>query len=105
MADEQTEQTPEQEGQQAPQAGQPVPPGARQVRLNLEGVAPEYANFCTISVRQGEVFLSFGKAFAPTTELKIDNQIVMSLRNVEQLYETLSRMLEQIRSQQVQRES
>jgi len=90
MADE--EKKPQ---EQTPDAAQAKP---GQVRLLLEGVVPEYANFCTITARQGEVFLSFGKAFAPSAELKIDNQIVMSLRNVEQLHEAMGRLLEQVKT-------
>ena len=77
------EETPEQ-----PEQGQ-------QVRLSFEGVKPEYANFCTLTMRQGEVFLSFGKAFVPTNELKVDSQIVMSLRNVQQLHQAMGRLIEQ----------
>jgi len=69
--------------------------GPQQVRLNFEAVKPEYANFCTLTVRQGDVFMSFGKAFAPARELKVDAQIVMSLRNVQQLYQAMGRLLEQ----------
>jgi hypothetical protein len=76
---------------EAPQA----PQGQQQVRLNFEGVSPEYANFCTLTVRQGEVFLNFGKAFVPGNELKVDSQIVMSLRNVQQLHQAIGRLLEQ----------
>jgi hypothetical protein len=77
------------QGQEEAQA-----PTAQQIRLNLEGVKPEYANFCTLTVRQGEVFMSFGKAFVPTNELKVDTQIVMSLRNVQQLHQAMGRLLE-----------
>ncbi len=73
---------------QADQEGQ-------EVRLNFDDVEPEYANFCTVSARQGEVFLSFGKAFAPAEELKVDTQIVMSLNNVHQLYQAMGRLLQQ----------
>ena len=102
MADE--ELTPEEEADEiageveeggeeaeAPQA----PAGQQRVRLNFEGVSPEYANFCTLTVRQGEVFMSFGKAFVPGEDLKVDSQIVMSMRNVRQLYEAMGRLLEQ----------
>jgi len=71
-----------------------APPAQQQIRLNLEGVKPEYANFCTLTVRQGEVFMSFGKAFVPTSELKVDTQIVMNIRNVQQLHEAMGRLLE-----------
>ena len=74
----------------------------QQVRLNFEGVSPEYANFCTLTVRQGEVFMSFGKAFVPTNELKVDRQIVMSLRNVQQLHQAMGRLLEQMQAQMAQ---
>jgi len=67
----------------------------QEVRLNFDDVDPEYANFCTVSARQGEVFLSFGKAFAPAEELKVDTQIVMSLNNVQQLYQAMGRLLQQ----------
>ena len=101
MADEEMEEELEQEeaeeeveeiaGEEAPQ----TPQGQRQMRLNFEGVNPEYANFCTLTVRQGEVFLSFGKAFVPGNELKVDTQIVMSMRNVQQLHQAIARLLEQ----------
>ena len=71
------------------------PEQGQQVRLSFEGVKPEYANFCTLTMRQGEVFMSFGKAFVPTNELKVDSQIVMSLRNVQQLYQAMGRLIEQ----------
>lgn len=74
-----------------------LPEGAQgqQIRLNVEDVTPEYANFCTLTVRQGEVFMSYGKAFAPGNELKVDNQIVMSMRNMQQLHQAIGRLLEQ----------
>ena len=72
----------------------------QRLRLNFDDVDPEYANFCTVSARQGEVFLSFGKAFAPSEELKVDTQIVMSLQNVKQLYEAMGRLLQQQVEQQ-----
>ena len=75
-------------------AGSPDQQGQR-VRLNFDGVKPEYANFCTLTARQGEVFLSFGNAFAPEEELQVDTQIVMSLRNVQQLYQAMGRLLKQ----------
>ena len=87
---EETEEE-EQELEEATQA----PQGQQQVRLNFEGVNPEYANFCTLTVRQGEVFLNFGKAFVPGNELKVDTQIVMSMRNVQQLHQAIGRLLEQ----------
>jgi Protein of unknown function (DUF3467) len=71
------------------------PEQGQQVRLSFEGVKPEYANFCTLTMRQGEVFMSFGKAFVPTNELKVDSQIVMSLRNVQQLHQAMGRLIEQ----------
>jgi hypothetical protein len=97
MADEERVDEPEQEGaaQAAPGAAQRPVTGAGQVRLNFEGVTPQYANFCTLTVRQGEVFMSFGKTFLPTNELKVDSQIVMSLRNVGQLHQAMTRLLEQ----------
>jgi hypothetical protein len=69
-------------------------PEQQQIRLNFEGVKPEYANFCTLTVRQGDVFLSFGKAFGGTDELHVDKQMVMSLRNVQQLHQAMGRLLE-----------
>jgi len=93
VQEEQQEQA--EEIQEQPGAAQQPPAGAQQVRLNFEGVTPQYANFCTLTVRQGEVFMSFGKAFVPTNELKVDSQIVMSLRNVQQLYQAMSRLLQQ----------
>lgn len=69
-------------------------PAQQQIRLNFEGVKPEYANFCTLTVRQGDVFLSFGKAFVPSNELRVDKQIVMSLRNVQQLHQAMGRLVE-----------
>lgn len=66
----------------------------RQMRLNFAGITPQYANFCTMAVRQGEVFMNFGKAFVPSNELKIDEQIVMSMNNFKQLHEAMGRMLE-----------
>jgi len=97
MADEERVEGPEEEEEQAAEAGAPQEPVAApgQVRLNFENVTPEYANFCTLTVRQGEVFMSFGKTFLPTNELKVDSQIVMSLRNVGQLHQAMTRLLEQ----------
>ncbi len=101
MADEERVEEPEEEeeGQQraeaAPGAPQQPVTAPGQVRLNFEGVTPQYANFCTLTVRQGEVFMSFGKTFLPTNELKVDSQIVMSLRNVGQLHQAMTRLLEQ----------
>lgn len=66
----------------------------QQIRLNFENVKPEYANFTTLTVRQGDVFLSFGKAFAPAEELKVDKQMVMSVRNVQRLHQAMGRLLE-----------
>jgi len=104
MADEGSkEKAPKQEGagQTQDQAGQQdVPAGSRRIRINMQGVAPEYANFCTLTVRQGEVFMSFGKAFGPANELRVDKQVVMSLPNVEQLHQAMGRMLEQVKSGQ-----
>ena len=74
--------------------------GEQRVRLNFDGVKPQYANFCTLTARQGEVFLSFGNAFAPEEELQVDTQIVMSQRNVEQLYQAMGRLLQQQEQQQ-----
>ena len=85
------EQTPQGEPARGPQLGQPQ---ARQVRLNLEGVQPEYANFCSLAARQSEVFMSFGRAFAPAEEMKVDTQIVMSVDNIRQLHQALGRLLE-----------
>ncbi len=88
------------EGQEAgDSAGQERETGraaqGQQVRLNVEDVSPEYANFCTLTVRQNEVIMSFGKAFAPSEELDVDNQIVMSMDNIQNLYTTLGQLLEQ----------
>ena len=69
-------------------------PSQQQIRLNFEGVKPEYSNFCTLTVRQGDVFLSFGKAFAPAEELRVDKQMVMSVRNVQRLHDAMGRLLE-----------
>ena len=71
-----------------------APQGRQQLRLNFANVTPEYANFCTFAVRQGEVFMSFGKAFVPSPELKIDKQVVMSLKNFSQLHDAMGRLLE-----------
>ena len=75
-----------------PAAAQP----AQRVRISFEGVKPEYANFCTLTARGDEVFISFGKAFATSSELKADSQVVMSVRNVQQLHQAMGRLLEQI---------
>ena len=82
-------------------AGQQGQQGQR-VRLNFDGVKPQYANFCTLTARQGEVFLSFGNAFAPEEELQVDTQIVMSMRNVQQLYQAMGRLLQQQEQQEQQ---
>jgi hypothetical protein len=66
----------------------------RKMRLNFQDVSPQYANFCAMDVRQGEVRMNFGKTFLPSPELKIDEQIVMSIGRFKQLYEALGRMLE-----------
>ena len=101
MADEEiTPEEPIEQPEEAAEEGEELetpqaPQGQQQVRLNFEGVSPEYANFCTLTVRQGEVFLNFGKAFVPGNELKVDSQIVMSLRNVQQLHQAIGRLLEQ----------
>jgi len=73
--------------------------GPTRVKLNFQGVVPQYANFCTFAVRGGEVFMSFGKAFVPTEELKVDSQIVMSLRNLQQMHQAIGRLLDQARKQ------
>lgn len=94
MEEEDVEEEEAEERQQVnvPDAGPQQP---QRVRLNFDEVSPQYANFCTLNVRQGEVFLSFGKAFVPSEELKIDSQIVMSIRNVKQLYQAIGRVLQQ----------
>jgi hypothetical protein len=101
MADEERK---EESQEQTPEEQTAVPPpqaeGQQQIKINFEGVQPEYANFCTLSVRQGEVFMSFGKAFVPAKELKIDRQIVMSLRNVQQLHQALTNLLKQVAERQ-----
>jgi len=74
-------------------------PCPSRVKLNFAGVTPQYANFCTFAVRGGEVFISFGKAFVPTEELKVDTQIVMSLRNLEQMHQAIGRVLQQAQEQ------
>jgi len=84
---------------EAPVEGQEQVPGQGRVKLSFEGVVPQYANFCTFAVRGGEVFMSFGKAFVPTEELKVDSQVVMSMRNLEQMHEAIGRVLEQSRQQ------
>ena len=66
----------------------------RRMRLNFQGVTPQYANFCTMDIREGEVRMNFGKTFLPSPELKIDEQIVMSVGRFKQLHEALGRMLE-----------
>jgi len=76
------------------EAAAPVPPGQR-IRISFEGVRPEYANFCTLTLRGDEIYMSFGRAFGPTTELKIETQIVMSVKNVQQLHTAMGRLLEQ----------
>jgi hypothetical protein len=70
-------------------------PAGQRIRISFEGVRPEYANFCTLTLRGDEIYMSFGRAFGPTTELKIETQIVMSLKNVEQLHVAMGRLLEQ----------
>jgi hypothetical protein len=70
-------------------------PAGQRIRISFEGVRPEYANFCTLTLRGDEIYLSFGRAFGPTTELKIETQIVMSVKNVEQLHVAMGRLLEQ----------
>ena len=70
-------------------------PAGQRIRISFEGVRPEYANFCTLTLRGDEIYLSFGRAFGPTTELKIETQIVMSVKNVQQLNVAMGRLLEQ----------
>jgi hypothetical protein len=72
----------------------------RKMRLNFQDVTPQYANFCTMDVRQGEVRMNFGKTFLPSPELKIDEQIVMSVGRFKQLHEALGRMLEAQKNQE-----
>jgi hypothetical protein len=100
-AEDRTEETEEEAAEETQeQVGTGQQPAQQQrMRLNFEGVSPQYANFCTLTVRQGEVFLSFGKAFVPTDELKVDSQIVMSMRNVQQLHQAMGRLLEQQKQQ------
>jgi len=64
------------------------------VRLSLAGVTPEYANFCTLTARQNEVFMSFGKAFVPSSTLQVDSQVVMRMTNIKQLHDAMGRLLE-----------
>ena len=70
-------------------------PAGQRIRISFEGVRPEYANFCTLTLRGDEMYMSFGRAFGPTTELKIETQIVMSAKNVQQLHVAMGRLLEQ----------
>jgi len=88
--------------QAAPQQTPQPLPGQSRVKLSFAGVTPQYANFCTFAVRGGEVFISFGKAFVPTEELKVDTQIVMSLRNLEQMHQAIARVLQQAQEQEGQ---
>ena len=69
-------------------------PAGQRIRISFEGVKPEYANFCTLTLRGDEIYMSFGRAFGPTTELKIETQIVMSMKNVQQLHVAMGRLLE-----------
>jgi hypothetical protein len=95
------EKQPEQPAPEATaQTGNQAAPAQGRVRLNFEGVVPQYANFCTFAVRGGEVFLSFGKAFVPTEELKIDTQVVMSIRNLQQMHQAIGRLLQQVAQQE-----
>ena len=71
-------------------------PAGQRIRISFEGVRPEYANFCTLTLRGDEIYMSFGRAFGPTTELKIETQIVMSAKNVQQLHVAMGRLLEQV---------
>ena len=73
--------------------------GPQRIRLNFEGITPQYANFCTLNIREGEIFLNFGKAFVPAKELKVDSQIIMSMSNFQRLYDAMGRLLEQQRQQ------
>lgn len=91
-------------GAEAAKAAVPTPvpapaeggaPAGQRIRISFEGVRPEYANFCTLTLRGDEIYMSFGRAFGPTTELKIETQIVMSVKNVEQLHVAMGRLLEQ----------
>jgi hypothetical protein len=81
------------------EARQPKQEGAgRQLRLNLQGVEPQYANFCTVALGQDEVFFNFAKVFGLGEEVKVDSQIFMSVRNAKRLSMILQRLIEQYES-------
>lgn len=82
------------EGQAAPAQEQAGAAG-RQIRLNVQGVTPDYANFCTVALGQDEVFFNFAKVFGASEEVKVDSQIFMSIRNAKRLSMILARLIEQ----------
>ena len=82
------------EGKEAPQEEEATPQG-RQIRLNMQDVSPEYANFCTVALGQDEVFFNFAKVFGGAEEVKVDSQIFMSIRNAKRLSMILNRLIEQ----------
>jgi len=98
MADEEKKEEVQAEETVAPEGDQP--PGeqqtaGRQIKLSLEGVEPEYANFCTVALGQDEVFFNFAKVFGLAEEVKVDSQLFMSVRNAKRLSLILNRLIEQ----------
>lgn len=100
MADEKKKQeqapaettvAPQGEAREPKQEGMP----GRQLRLNMSGVSPQYANFCTVALGQDEVFFNFAKVFALGEEVKVDSQVFMSIRNAKRLNMILQRLIEQ----------
>ncbi len=69
--------------------------GGRQIRLNVAGITPTYANFCTVALGQDEVFFNYAKIFGPSEEVKVDSQVFMSIRNAKRLSLILARLIEQ----------
>ncbi len=67
----------------------------RKIKVNFDDAKRQYANFCTLSARKGEAFLSFGQAFPPVKELKVDTQVAMSMQNAAQLHSALTKLLKQ----------
>jgi len=73
--------------------------GKRKVKVNFKDARTQYANFFTLTLRSGEIFLGFGQAAPPVKEVKIHNQIVMGARSAERLHAVLGKALRKQRGE------
>jgi len=96
MADEKKTEAATKAPEKAGAAAGQAAPGSQRIRINFEGAKRDYANFCTLMAREGEIILNFGKQFGPATELKVDSQVIMNLQSAQQLQKALGQLMEQL---------